>query len=161
MKPRRGLTQEAKLQALYAQVPEVGCKGLCEASCGSVTVTAQEQQRIRVRHGMTLPRRGEFVTADRHGRCPALVDQRCSIYEDRPFICRAWGATETLPCPHGCVPARGRLTVEDERRLSGQVLRLAGHDPDVERRAAIRAANQLLEVLRQPGQLSGYVPPAR
>ncbi len=161
VKPRRGPTQEAKLQALYAQVPEVGCKGLCEASCGSVTVTAQEQQRIRVRHGVNLPRHGAFIADDPAGRCPALVDQRCSIYEDRPFICRLWGAEETMPCEHGCRPAGGLLPHREGMRIAQAVLRLGGHDPHAEARASARASNQIREALRQPGQLGGYVPPGR
>lgn len=42
--------------------------------------------------------------------CPALTkDLRCGVYEIRPFVCRVWGASESLPCPWGCLPESGKL----------------------------------------------------
>lgn len=38
--------------------------------------------------------------------CANLVDGRCSIYDDRPLVCRAFGVTEGLLCPHDCHPDR-------------------------------------------------------
>ncbi|MFG1709158.1 hypothetical protein ACFLIM_38800 [Nonomuraea sp. M3C6] len=35
----------------------------------------------------------------------------------RPLICRLWGATEGMPCEHGCVPERGRLTDAEAQLL--------------------------------------------
>lgn len=36
--------------------------------------------------------------------CGCLVAGRCSIYVDRPLICRAFGVTEGLLCPHKPAP---------------------------------------------------------
>src|SRR4051812_33693448 len=91
---------DAELDALYAQVPAIGCKGLCTDACGPVSGGAREQVRMR-RAGVTLPPAHEglrLVLADPGYRCPALVDGRCSTYEARPMICRVWGASEDLPC---------------------------------------------------------------
>lgn len=38
------------------------------------------------------------------GCCPFLEAERCSIYEERPFMCRVWGVADGLTCPHGCEP---------------------------------------------------------
>lgn len=39
--------------------------------------------------------------------CPLLnPDGKCSVYEDRPAICRIWGAVEKMKCPHGCRPKK-------------------------------------------------------
>lgn len=40
-------------------------------------------------------------------RCALLRrDGACSVYVDRPLICRLWGVVETMPCPFGCRPER-------------------------------------------------------
>jgi Fe-S-cluster containining protein len=39
--------------------------------------------------------------------CPYLTEEnRCEIYENRPAICRLYGAVEDLRCPYGCRPDR-------------------------------------------------------
>lgn len=101
---------DAELEALYAKVPEIGCKGLCVDACGPVDGGPRELVRM-ARAGVRLPPREDAVrrmasTPDNY-ECPALVDGRCSTYEARPLICRAWGASEDLPCPYGCRPAPG------------------------------------------------------
>ena len=30
----------------------------------------------------------------------------CTIHPMRPMICRVWGLTPSMPCPHGCIPSR-------------------------------------------------------
>ncbi|CAB4871162.1 unannotated protein [freshwater metagenome] len=37
-----------------------------------------------------LPRGHVLMGYDEHGRCPMLVDDRCSIYDHRPQTCRAY-----------------------------------------------------------------------
>lgn len=49
--------------------------------------------------------RGGFTHTD-DIMCDKLThDKRCSIYEDRPAICRIYGLTRALKCPHGCIPS--------------------------------------------------------
>lgn len=36
--------------------------------------------------------------------CPALVENRCTVYDVRPTICRLWGAGPGMACPWGCEP---------------------------------------------------------
>lgn len=103
---------------VYAQIPDVGCKGLCQQCCDSIAMSATEQQRIRERHGRILPLAAGFPG----GHCPALTAAgACSVYQDRPFICRLWGATEELRCPHGCVPADGFVPEDHAQRLTGLI----------------------------------------
>jgi Fe-S-cluster containining protein len=87
----------ADLDDLYAQVPDVGCKGLCVDSCGSVAMSPEERRRIAER-GVHLPLLAAFV-----GHCPALRNGRCSVYEVRPMVCRLWGAVEGMKCRFGRV----------------------------------------------------------
>jgi Uncharacterised protein family (UPF0153). len=36
--------------------------------------------------------------------CPYLGKQGCEVYDERPLICRLFGTTPQLPCPHGRRP---------------------------------------------------------
>lgn len=42
---------------------------------------------------------------DGEGVCTALKEKRCSIYENRPLVCRLWGVTKAMRCPFGCAPS--------------------------------------------------------
>src|SRR5579875_849678 len=99
--------RKLSLADVYARIPEIECKGLCEDSCGPIAMSVEEDARLRAR-GVVIPPMLEAVAAIDRGEdyyCPALQDRRCTVYEDRPAICRLWGATESMPCPHGCTPA--------------------------------------------------------
>nr|BFE85808.1 hypothetical protein GCM10020093_084090 [Planobispora longispora] len=47
---------DAHYAELYAQVPDVGCKGLCSDSCGPIDMHPYERARIR-RAGVQIPPR--------------------------------------------------------------------------------------------------------
>ena len=38
--------------------------------------------------------------------CPMLKDNKCSIYDKRPLICRLYGVVENMKCRFGCKPTR-------------------------------------------------------
>jgi hypothetical protein len=100
-----------RLEELYAEVPAIRCRGLCANSCHSLGLSNVEQTRIAIRRGVRLE------TTIYPDGCPALTPFRhCSIYDDRPLMCRLWGVVESMPCPHGCVPDR-MLTDREARDL--------------------------------------------
>ena len=106
---------DAHLEAIYARIPDVQCKGLCQDACGPITGGHRELVRMR-RAGVTLlPVLAQVQRLGSEGyTCPALVDGQCSTYGVRPAICRVWGAAEDLPCPFGCRPANGALLTAPE-----------------------------------------------
>lgn len=116
---------DAQLDALYADVPDVGCRGWCQIGCSSMAMAPIEQRRIAERHQVTLP----LATAppgtptlaagqQEADHCPALTQTGlCAVYADRPLVCRLYGAADGLECPYGCVPAGGRLDRVQVRRL--------------------------------------------
>jgi hypothetical protein len=70
----------------------------------------------------------EAVILQKHGSLPEVVpgtilicskkiDGRCSIYEDRPLICRLYGSVDKFACPHGCKPTGGFLPERKARKL--------------------------------------------
>jgi len=107
------------LEDVYRQIPPLHCKGLCIDSCGPISMSRQEQAKLLAR-GVKVPPMAEAVAAIERGEdyyCPALVDGSCSVYEDRPTVCRLWGATLSMPCPHGCTPEDALPQAESYRLL--------------------------------------------
>lgn len=105
----------AALDAVYARLPALRCRGLCQTSCYSrIDASTAEQQRVL--------ERGVDLNATANGRpCPALTRTalgaaRCSVHDVRPMICRIWGIAAVMPCPHGCRPDGG--LVDDATALS-------------------------------------------
>lgn len=109
MTPRT--TPAQRLDALYAQIPDVECKGLCVESCTAFPVTSAERQRIWQATGKRIglranPYTPEARTEAAHTVCPLLADGRCTAHAIRPMLCRLSGVAATMPCEHGCQPTR-------------------------------------------------------
>lgn len=95
--------QEDELEALYAELPSIECRGSCWDSCGRIGMTGLEHRRVAAA-GVDIP---EGRTSDPPAVCKALTMlHQCSVYSVRPLICRLWGLTEGLPCTFGCRPTR-------------------------------------------------------
>jgi uncharacterized protein len=102
------------LDGLYAELPQLDCKRLCQGCCGPVRMSRVEWERIIARVG----RRPE-PTTEQAARldCPLLTAAGlCSVYDVRPLICRLWGLVPAMACPFGCVPERW-LTDEEGHDL--------------------------------------------
>lgn len=105
-------TSARALRNVYAQIPDLHCKGLCASSCRTrIDMSAAEKERIEATIGRPLPRvMFEIAGAP----CPLLSGTKCSVYGLRPTVCRLWGVAESMPCPHGCTPEGGRLLTDQE-----------------------------------------------
>lgn len=98
----------AQLREVYDGIPEIDCQGLCAISCGPIGCSTLESV-ILGNQGVRLPRIHDALALVRKVgayTCPALEHDRCTVYADRPLICRLWGVVETMPCMFGCQPAR-------------------------------------------------------
>ena len=103
------------IEALYATLPKLECKGLCEECCGPVYMSRAEWDRIKIKVGHTpAPVDGGSLV------CPMLKNHRCTVYKVRPLICRLWGMMEAMKCPHGCTPERW-VTDEEASRLVREI----------------------------------------
>jgi hypothetical protein len=94
-----------ELRRVWARVPQPVCQGKCAESCGPIAMSPEERRMIEERTGE--PFETDFT-------CPLLKLGLCSVYDIRPMVCRLWGATEGMACPHGCLPPSGRLLTDDE-----------------------------------------------
>lgn len=100
------------LDALYAHIPAIACRGLCVDSCTVVDGSPLERERL-AEHGVGIgPRPGHrqllaLIADGRTPRCPALSALgTCRVYSVRPAVCRLFGAADGLLCEHGCTPER-------------------------------------------------------
>jgi len=86
------------LEDIYQQIPSMTCKQGCADCCGPVPFTDEEWEKVKDR-----PKRKQ----DENLKCQFLIDSKCSIYADRPFMCRLFGTTKDikiLECPHDYKP---------------------------------------------------------
>lgn len=117
------------LERIYRAVPAVSCQGLCAAACGPVDMSTAERERIAARGVMIPPPQKALeaiLAGERTADCPALLNGRCSVYEDRPLICRLWGAVQSMPCPHGCLVTPGLLMDAGAHTLIARSLDIRG-----------------------------------
>ena len=121
---RRGLSasDERKLEAIYAEIPGIpDCDGRCAEACGPIAMFTGEWERVKRSKGST-PRVRDPLT------CPMLSPTgSCTVYSVRPYICRLWGGTKELACPHGCQPERW-LTIEESMDIFHRIKQVAGPD---------------------------------
>lgn len=80
------------------------CRGQC---CTFAPMTRREFKTIRKKYGIpdgstvvniAQPLSVMVVRNMQDGVCSYLKDERCSIYEDRPWICRVYGDNSHFPC---------------------------------------------------------------
>ncbi|MCU1494919.1 MAG: hypothetical protein JWO62_2683 [Acidimicrobiaceae bacterium] len=117
------------IRDIWSRLPELECKGLCQESCGPIDGTAVERNLLK-RRGVELVRPMTTVLSMldgiSDGTCPALADGRCSVYEDRPTICRLWGLVAEMPCEFGCVPVGGHLAAGQGFAVLARVAAIGG-----------------------------------
>jgi hypothetical protein len=100
-------------EALYARIPSFECRKGCTDCCGPVPFSRWEAERIQDRRVATS------IT------CPYAVGGRCEIYEERPLLCRLFGAVDDvrLKCPHGCGPEK-KLSVAEAEGIMREYFRI-------------------------------------
>ena len=111
---------KGKLQQIYAQVPDAGCKGLCTHECTMIGMSKGEWDEI-------VKKTGKKPALRHDGSCIFLIDGKCSIYPIRPLICRLFGAVDSdkLRCPHGCL-SKNPLIDQDSDKLIKAIEKLCG-----------------------------------
>src|SRR5579863_6962419 len=101
--PRRMKILFREMFQVWRSVPNVACKGLCQRQCGNVPLMPIEATYIEQKYHVSLPvaihgenvgRDLAFKTLGINIPCPFLSEYthagRCTIYNDRPVICRAY-----------------------------------------------------------------------
>jgi Fe-S-cluster containining protein len=109
------------IDEVTANAPRLGCKSGCAWCCyQNVEVTIPEAILIAAHIAADDPRRQRVAEAAatlgglddsaraRAGKpCPLLVENRCSVYDDRPLMCRGMMAADAERCRHAYEAATG------------------------------------------------------
>jgi Fe-S-cluster containining protein len=128
-----------------AEVPCGGCNACCKASYFIHIRPDETEALARIPKALLFPApglpRGNVVMGyDEHGHCPMLVDDNCSIYEQRPITCRRFDCR--------VFPAAGIATREDEKALVANRARRWKFsyptESDRDQHSAVRAATKFL-----------------
>lgn len=115
-----------RLRQLWAEVPQIECRGLCWDSCGPVSGSTLEIELAERAGGGKLDVRPHPL-AGGTPMCTFLSPEgRCRIYMNRPMICRLWGVTEGLRCHHGCEPMTEPLSDAEGMKLLARSLKIGG-----------------------------------
>ena len=85
---------------LRAAIPTFDCVPGCHDCCGPVMASEWEMKRLPV------PVRQFSCKTSTGLDCPHLSLSGCTVYDERPLICRVYGTTPSLPCPRGQKPAK-------------------------------------------------------
>lgn len=79
-------------------IPSFECVPGCHDCCGPVTTSSEEMSRLPVKTD------AEHEAALNGYNCVHLGPDGCTVYEERPLICRLFGTTPRMPCPNGRRP---------------------------------------------------------
>ncbi len=152
-------TKQAQSSGQGADVPCGECNACCRSSY-FIHIKAEEKQTLRrIPKALHFPAPGlpeghVVLGFDEHGRCPMLVDNKCSIYEDRPQTCRSYDCR--------IFPAVGiELEQKDKFRILAQTRRWKFDYPtedDQVAQDALKKASQFLKKNAhhfEPGELPG------
>jgi len=87
-----------KIRFFRKHIPAFECLPGCHDCCGPVTTSPEEMARLPVKSI------AEHDAALAELNCPYLGKNGCEVYAERPLICRLFGTTPKLACPHGRQP---------------------------------------------------------
>ena len=82
------------------------CNKCMAECCYSPGLFKNEYEKFLAKLGPELVHKHEFPNGSKiyfigepGERCPLLTGNKCSIYEDRPEVCRLFGTVPELQCP--------------------------------------------------------------
>lgn len=101
------------IRRLRTLIPTFTCVQGCSDCCGPIPFSRWEWDRV------TDKRKATCLD------CPYSTPHGCAIYEERPMMCRLFGAVDDpmLRCPHGCAPEKP-LSADEGRRIANEYARL-------------------------------------
>ena len=83
-----------KIRFYRSQIPTFECTPGCHDCCGPVTASSEEVAHLPIKTD------AEHEAALEELNCVYLGPNGCTVYNDRPLICRLFGTTPNMPCPN-------------------------------------------------------------
>jgi Fe-S-cluster containining protein len=109
----------ARIDILLSEIPSFACKPGCADCCGPFDLSRLEFHRCVKASGKSVEEIRRIIEKNLKQNqlsCP-LLDRKtnhCTVYAVRPAICRVFGTTPELRCPHGYGP-RPEEMLDDAR----------------------------------------------
>jgi hypothetical protein len=130
--------QAALAEVESADVPCGSCNACCRTSHFIHVRPEEKRARTRLPRKLLFPAPGLppgtlVLGSDQAGRCPMLVDGRCTVYQDRPLTCRTYDCR--VYAATGVAPDRDAIAEQVRRWRFSYPSR-----DDRERQAAVRDA---------------------
>ncbi|GAA3965759.1 YkgJ family cysteine cluster protein [Allohahella marinimesophila] len=91
-------TNREIIARLRERIPSFECVPGCHDCCGPVTTSSEEMSRLPVKTD------AEHEAALTELDCVHLGPEGCTVYAERPLICRLFGTTPRMLCPNGRGP---------------------------------------------------------
>ena len=99
-----------EIQKLYLKIPKSHCKNGCFECCTNSVQFAKEE----------MERAGDYKY---NGVCSFLDEnKKCGVYENRPLVCRIYGASEIMIC-EDCEPEK-YLSEEETRDIIRKYIKI-------------------------------------
>lgn len=138
---RQASAPRSKLPKLYLLMEEVGelrsqhvsCKAGCSACCRTIPVEISDLEARHIAAGTgkaiaNLPPGRQATLRDVNTPCPFLLENRCSIYEYRPYNCRSLAAVDRDAL--SCSDENTALTrAKDPRAVPVVMTKMQAFDP--------------------------------
>ena len=106
------MMKKTPIQELYERIPTFPCKEGCTRCCDNWVQFAPEEEA----------RCGGFAFDG--PLCPKLKNGKgCTVYEDRPLICRLFASSVLMPCPYGYGP-KEPLSEEETHAILKEYLKM-------------------------------------
>lgn len=102
------------IASLRERIPTFECTPGCHDCCGPVTTSSEEMSRLPVKSD------AEHEAALNEFDCVHLGPKGCTVYEERPLICRLFGTTPNMPCPNGC-RSKEMIDSKTERQIHNYI----------------------------------------
>jgi hypothetical protein len=83
-----------KIRFYRERIPSFECTPGCHDCCGPVTASSEEVAQLPIKTD------AEHDEALAELNCVYLGANGCTVYHDRPLICRLFGTTPNMPCPN-------------------------------------------------------------
>lgn len=90
------MKRKRRLPVVGPEFPPMRCDDGCGECCGPAPATQAEFDRV-----VAYVLEHKITPKDQGITCPLYLDGKCSVYEVRPLICRAFGHAEGLSCSRG------------------------------------------------------------
>jgi len=101
------MTAGETILSLYSKIPGFECVPGCSECCGPVPCHEWETNRLGIEDAESVMAAAlKALTVKDVKKCPLLEGGKCSVYENRPLMCRLFGTVEDLKCPYGKAPEK-------------------------------------------------------